>query len=71
MSAPNGKSMRPIAFFATHPVFTRAKFVAAHTASGRSEHTSNNLLAKHLKAGRLVRVRRGLYATVPPGLDPH
>ena len=62
--------MRPREFFATHPVFTHAEFVSAHTAGGRSEHTSNSLLAKHLTAGRLVRVRRGIYATVPPGVDP-
>lgn len=71
MSAPSGKSMRPLAFFATHPVFTHAEFVAAHTAGGRSTHTSNSLLAKHVAAGRLLRVRRSLYATVPLGLDPH
>ncbi len=61
--------MRSAEFFATHPVFTHAEFVAAHTAQGRSAHTSNTLLAKHVVAGRLLRVRRGLYATVPVGLD--
>ncbi len=60
--------MRSIDFFADYPVFTHAEFVNAHTATGRSERTSNNLLAKHLRAGRLVRVRRGLYAAVPAGL---
>ena len=70
MQARNSKSMRPLDFFAAHPVFTHAEFVAAHTAGGRSEHTSNSLLAKHLAAGRLLRIRRGLYATVPTGLDP-
>jgi predicted transcriptional regulator of viral defense system len=62
--------MRPLDFFETYPVFTHAEFVSAHTAGGRSEHTSNSLLAKHLASGRLLRVRRGLYATVPRGLDP-
>jgi len=28
------------------------------------------LLADHVKAGRILRVRRGLYATVPAGKDP-
>ncbi len=60
--------MRPVEFFSTHPVFTHAEFVAAHTAGGRSVHTSNSLLAKHLASGRLARVRRGLYATVHMGL---
>jgi len=62
--------LRSLDFFAVHPVFTHAEFVAAHTATGRSRHTSNTLLAKHLASGRLVRVRRGLYASVPRGVDP-
>ncbi|HKI84500.1 MAG TPA: transcriptional regulator [Candidatus Krumholzibacteria bacterium] len=62
--------MRPGEYFATHPVFTHAEFVRAHTARGRSERTSNNLLAQHLRAGHLLRVRRGLYASVPPGAAP-
>lgn len=62
--------MRSTDFFATHPVFTHAEYVAAHTATGRSSRTSNNLLGRYVRAGRLVRVRRGLYAVVPPGVDP-
>lgn len=62
--------MRSVDFFETHPVFRHGEFLAAHTARGRSASTSNNLLAKHLAAGRLTRVRRGLYATVPRGVDP-
>lgn len=62
--------MHSLDYFAAHPVFTHAEFVAAHTAKGRSPSTSNNLLAKHLAAKRLLRVRRGLYATVPRGIDP-
>ena len=62
--------MRTADYFETHPVFDHAEFVAAHTAGGRSEFTSNNLLARHLASGRLIRVRRGLYAVVPRGVDP-
>ncbi|MFH1435655.1 MAG: transcriptional regulator [Pseudomonadota bacterium] len=62
--------MRSLDFFDTHPVFTHGEFVAAHTAGRRSKRTSNNLLARHLAAGRLLRVRRGLYATVLRGVDP-
>lgn len=62
--------MRALDYFETHPVFTHSEFLAAHTAKGRSPHTSNNLLAKHLASGRLLRVRRGIYATVPRGADP-
>lgn len=70
MLAQIGKSPRPRDFFAAHPVFTHAEFVAAHTSGGRSPHTSNSLLARQVAGGRLLRVRRGVYATVPPGLDP-
>lgn len=69
MSARVSKSSRPRDFFATHPVFTHEEFVAAHTAGGRSAHTSNALLAQHVAAGRLQRLRRGLYASVPPGVE--
>ena len=62
--------MRSLDFFEKHPVFTHQEFVEVHTAQGRSPHTSNNLLAKHVAAGRLLRVRRGLYATVPRGVVP-
>lgn len=64
-----GKSIRPLDFFASHSVFTHEEFVAAHAEGGRrSEHTSNNSLAQHVAAGRLLRIRRGLYATVPQGV---
>jgi len=70
MAARVGKWLRTRDFFAVHPVFTHAEFVSAHTAGRRSEHTSNSLLAKHTARGRLLRVRRSLYAVVPEALDP-
>ena len=69
MSTHSSKLPRPAEYFATHPVFTHAEFVSAHTAGGRSEHTSNAVLAGHVAAGGLLRVQRGLYATVPPGAE--
>jgi predicted transcriptional regulator of viral defense system len=62
--------MRSAEFFETHPVFRHADFVAAHTAGGSSPRTSNNLLARYLSSGRLARIRRGLYASVPRGVEP-
>jgi predicted transcriptional regulator of viral defense system len=62
--------MRSNDFFETHPVFTHGEYVSAHTASGRSKHTSNSLLRQHLATGRLLRVRRGVYAVVPRAVDP-
>jgi len=62
--------MRAAEYFEAHPVFRHEDFVAAHTRGGRSRATSNNLLAKHVASGRLLRVRRGVYATVRRGQDP-
>ena len=62
--------MRSEDFFETHPVFTPQEFLAARAGIGRSISTAKNLLAKHTAGGRIVRVRRGLYATVPRGVDP-
>ncbi len=56
-------------FFDRNPVFMREEFLALK-GSGRSPLTSRNLLAHHTSRGRLVRVRRGLYATVPRGVEP-
>jgi len=58
-------------FFDAHPVFTHDEFVAFHAAGeGRSPKTRESLLAHHVDSGRLVRVRRGLYAVVPSAADP-
>ncbi len=57
-------------FFATHPVFSHDAF-ATSTGAGlaRSPRTIDSLLRNHIASGRILRVRRGLYATVPPGSD--
>ena len=60
---------KAVDFFENNPVFRHEEFVAAHTAPGRSPTTSNNLLAKHVTTGRLLRIRKGLYATVPRGIS--
>lgn len=60
--------MRSADFYQSHPVFTRDEYAAATgTGPDRSPRTVDSLLASQVAAGRLVRVRRGLYATVPPG----
>lgn len=65
--------MRSDTFFEDHPVFTVHDFVAARSdarAGSGTASTVKNLLAKHVANGRIVRLRRGLYATVPRGVDP-
>lgn len=59
------------AFTATHPVFRVEDFVAAHAGAGdRSPATSLTLLKRGVATGRYLHLRRGLYAVVPPGVDP-
>ena len=58
------------AFFRRHPVFTGEE-LAEHLNSGgeKGPRTQESLVAYHTGTGRLVRVRRGLFAVIPPGAD--
>jgi predicted transcriptional regulator of viral defense system len=63
--------MTPKDFFSQHPVFTSqeyAQFLEKEEHAG--ERTQEALLSYHVKAGNLVRVRRGLFAVVPSGASP-
>ena len=63
--------MRSADFFATHPVFTHEEYLAAYGARGdRSLRTADSLLTRHAAAGKILHVRRGLYAAVPAGATP-
>ena len=63
-------TLRHDAFFRQHPVFTGEELAEHLSSSGRvGARTQEALLAYHTKRGRLVRVRRGLFAVVPPGAD--
>jgi predicted transcriptional regulator of viral defense system len=59
--------MRPSHFFTQHAVFSAAEFAQAHKGTAASRDST---LAYHEKHGHLLRVRRGLYVTVPPGTPP-
>jgi predicted transcriptional regulator of viral defense system len=61
--------MRSLDFFESHPVFRHQEYLDFRVSSGRNPKTSENLLAMHLKSGRLQRVRRGLYAAIPRRAD--
>ena len=63
-------TVRHDAFFRQRPVFTGEELAEHLSSSGRvGARTQESLLAYHTKNGRLVRVRRGLYAVIPPGAD--
>ena len=56
-------------FFRTHPVFTLREF--RDVVGGKATPATTQARVKyHLARGRLKLVERGLYAVVPPGLDP-
>jgi len=57
-------------FFRQHPVFTGDE-LSRHLAriGSNGMRTPERVLAYHIKSGRLRRVRQGLYAVVPPGVD--
>ncbi len=64
--------MKHLDFFRKHPVFTTeelSRHLAFHGATG--PRTKEALLEYHRKAGRLMRIRRGLYAVIPEGADPY
>ena len=59
------------AFFAAHPIFSRTE-LTTHLGAHRSENPKavDALLRYHVRAGHLLKLRRGLYAAVPAGTDP-
>lgn len=59
-------------FYSTHPVFTSEEFAAALTGQERrSKRTLESLLAYYTNGGQILRVRRGLYVSVPAGMNPN
>lgn len=58
-------------FFQNHPVFTIDEFAQHQSVrGGGGPRAREALLAYYKKTGRIVRVRRGLYAVVPTGATP-
>ena len=59
-------------FFRKHPIFTSAELAEYLSNNGRvGSRTKEALLAYHKKTGRILSVRRGLYAVIPLGADPN
>jgi len=58
-------------FFARHPVFTVREMTAfLDSEKPRPSKATNSLLAYHTRAEHIMRVRRGLYVTLPQGSSP-
>ncbi len=62
--------MKSIDFFATHPVFNKSQFIKSRSAKKTSFKTVNNLLDQHVHSGNIIRIRRGMYASISRGRDP-
>lgn len=59
------------AFFAAHPVFSRAELTAnLWTHRSATPKAVDALLRYHVCAGHLLKLRRGLYAAVSAGVEP-
>ncbi len=56
-------------FLAQNQVFTIEEIRIA-LEMGQASSTLHNLLAYHLQRGHIVRIRKGLYYTIPRGADP-
>jgi predicted transcriptional regulator of viral defense system len=58
-------------FLTRHPVFTRAEIDTALAGDySGNRGTANSRLAHHVRAGHVIRIQRGLYASAPTGRDP-
>jgi len=58
-------------FFSMHSVFTIEDLDDFLSTTGSFNiNTRKSLLAYYYKKGRIIRIRRGLYATIPPGRNP-
>ena len=63
-------TIRHDTFFRRHPVFTGEELAELLSTSGHAgARTQESLVAYHTGTGRLVRVRRGLFAVIPPDAD--
>lgn len=56
-------------FFRKNPVFTSRDFEKYLSSHNVSKRTQESLLSYYRKIGRIVRVKRGLYATIPIGYE--
>lgn len=56
-------------FITQHRIFTIDE-IKKYYGVGEKNRTLRNLVGYHLKCGHLIHIRRGLYYTVPKGVDP-
>ena len=54
-------------FLRKYPIFTYEQF--ARATGGNTQNPIRALLTHHIKRGHIVRVRKGLFASIPYGAD--
>jgi hypothetical protein len=60
--------VKPLDFFSAHPVFTREEFARALAERRKaSSQTVASHLGRYLRAGRIGRVKRGVFFAAGPG----
>lgn len=59
--------MKPKDFFNQNPVFTGQEYAQFLEERHAGARTQEALLSYHLKAGNLIRIRRGLFGVIPQG----
>lgn len=62
---------RPRDYFAANPVFRVEAFATAHREeAGAKSASTRATIHQHVRAGNLLRIRRGVYVVVPRGQTP-
>jgi predicted transcriptional regulator of viral defense system len=65
-------SMNTVQFFNQYPVFTHEEFVQYLESHGTTNsNTQREILANHLNKQNIIRIRRGLFATIPMSVANH
>ena len=61
--------MKLVQFFAKNPVFRLSQLEAYFdTVKQHNKNTQRELVTYHIKQQNIVRIRRGLFATIPPAI---
>jgi len=60
------------AFLTQHPVFTREELVAFLVIKGTiNTNTQTAIIQYHIKQGHIIRIKSGLFASIPAGSNPN
>src|SRR5438132_685260 len=69
--APAPPPLSAHAFFGSRPIFRFEDFEATYLASGRTKAAARAVVDHHVRTGRLVNIRRGIFRYVDHPFDPY